>query len=50
MLVVVDESHVTIPQIHAMSGGDKARNDNLVQFGVRLPAARDNRTLTFEEW
>lgn len=50
MLVVVDESHVTVPQIHAMYGGDKARKDNLVQYGFRLPAARDNRPLTFEEW
>ena len=50
MLVVVDESHVTLPQIHAMYGGDKARKDNLVQYGFRLPAARDNRPLTFEEW
>ncbi len=50
MLVIVDESHVTIPQIHAMYGGDKARKDNLVQYGFRLPAARDNRPLTFEEW
>ena len=50
MLVVVDESHVTIPQIHAMYGGDKKRKDNLVQYGFRLPAARDNRPLTFEEW
>ena len=50
MLVVVDESHVKIPQIHAMYGGDKARKDNLVQYGFRLPAARDNRPLTFEEW
>jgi len=50
MLVVVDESHVTIPQIHAMYGGDKARKDNLVQYGFRLPAARDNRPLTFDEW
>ena len=50
MLVVIDESHVTIPQIHAMYGGDKARKDNLVNFGFRLPAARDNRPLTFDEW
>ena len=50
MLVVVDESHVTIPQIHAMYGGDKARKDNLVRYGFRLPAARDNRPLTFDEW
>lgn len=50
MLLVVDESHVTVPQIHAMYGGDKARKDNLVNYGFRLPAARDNRPLTFEEW
>ena len=50
MLVVVDESHITIPQIHAMYGGDKARKDNLVRYGFRLPAARDNRPLTFDEW
>lgn len=50
MLVMVDESHVTVPQIHAMYGGDKARKENLVQYGFRLPAARDNRPLTFEEW
>ena len=50
MLCVIDESHVTVPQIHAMYGGDKARKDNLVQYGFRLPAARDNRPLTFEEW
>lgn len=50
MLVMIDESHVTVPQIHAMYGGDKARKDNLVNYGFRLPAARDNRPLTFEEW
>ena len=50
MLVIVDESHVTIPQIHAMYGGDRSRKDNLVRYGFRLPAARDNRPLTFEEW
>lgn len=50
MLVIVDESHVTVPQIHAMYGGDKARKENLVEYGFRLPAARDNRPLTFEEW
>ncbi len=50
MLVIIDESHVTVPQIHAMYGGDKARKENLVQYGFRLPAARDNRPLTFEEW
>lgn len=50
MLLVVDESHVTVPQIHAMYGGDKARKENLVNYGFRLPAARDNRPLKFEEW
>ena len=50
LLVIVDESHVTVPQIHAMFGGDKARKDNLINYGFRLPAARDNRPLTFEEW
>jgi len=50
MLVIVDESHVTVPQIHAMYGGDKARKENLVQYGFRLPAAKDNRPLTFDEW
>ncbi|MCQ2341900.1 MAG: excinuclease ABC subunit UvrB [Paludibacteraceae bacterium] len=50
MLLIVDESHVTVPQIHAMYGGDKARKDNLINYGFRLPAARDNRPLTFEEW
>ena len=50
MLLVIDESHVTVPQIHAMFGGDKARKDNLIQYGFRLPAARDNRPLTFEEF
>ena len=50
MLLVIDESHVTMPQIHAMYGGDRARKDNLIQYGFRLPAARDNRPLTFEEF
>ena len=50
LLVVVDESHVTVPQIHAMYGGDRARKENLVRYGFRLPAARDNRPLTFAEW
>lgn len=50
MLLVVDESHVTVPQIHAMYGGDRARKENLVNYGFRLPAARDNRPLKFEEW
>jgi excinuclease ABC subunit B len=50
MLLVIDESHVTVPQIHAMFGGDKARKTNLINYGFRLPAARDNRPLTFEEF
>ena len=50
MLLVVDESHVTIPQIHAMYGGDAARKNNLVEYGFRLPACRDNRPLTFDEF
>ena len=50
MLLVIDESHVTVPQIRGMYGGDKARKDNLVTYGFRLPAARDNRPLTFEEF
>jgi excinuclease ABC subunit B len=50
MLLVIDESHVTVPQIHAMYGGDRARKNNLIQYGFRLPAARDNRPLTFEEF
>ncbi|MDL2266258.1 excinuclease ABC subunit UvrB [Parabacteroides sp. OttesenSCG-928-G07] len=49
-LLVVDESHVTIPQIRAMHGGDFARKKNLVEFGFRLPAAIDNRPLTFDEF
>ena len=50
MLLVIDESHVTVPQIRGMYGGDKSRKDNLVTYGFRLPAARDNRPLTFEEF
>ena len=50
MLLVVDESHVTMPQIHGMYGGDKSRKENLVNYGFRLPAAKDNRPLTFEEF
>jgi len=50
MLVIVDESHVTIPQIHGMYGGDRSRKENLVNYGFRLPAAKDNRPLRFEEW
>lgn len=49
-LLVVDESHVTIPQIRAMYGGDYARKKNLVDYGFRLPAAMDNRPLTFDEF
>ncbi|MBQ7662610.1 MAG: excinuclease ABC subunit UvrB [Prevotella sp.] len=49
-LLIVDESHVSIPQIGAMYGGDKARKTNLVEYGFRLPAAFDNRPLTFEEF
>ena len=49
-LLVVDESHVTIPQIRAMYGGDYARKKNLVEYGFRLPAAIDNRPLTFDEF
>lgn len=49
-LIVIDESHVSVPQIRAMYGGDKARKENLVQYGFRLPAAMDNRPLKFEEF
>ena len=49
-LMVIDESHVTIPQTHAMYGGDRSRKENLVEFGFRLPAAMDNRPLKFEEF
>ena len=49
-LFVIDESHVTIPQIGAMYGGDRARKINLVDYGFRLPSAVDNRPLKFEEW
>ncbi len=49
-LMVIDESHVTLPQVHAMFGGDRARKNNLVEYGFRLPAARDNRPLRFEEF
>lgn len=49
-LLVVDESHVTIPQIRAMYGGDRARKENLVEYGFRLPAAKDNRPLRFDEF
>jgi excinuclease ABC subunit B len=49
-LVIIDESHVTLPQIHAMSGGDFKRKQNLVDYGFRLPSAIDNRPLKFEEF
>ncbi|WP_297690864.1 excinuclease ABC subunit UvrB [uncultured Eudoraea sp.] len=49
-LMIVDESHVTIPQVHAMYGGDRSRKENLVEYGFRLPAAMDNRPLKFEEF
>ena len=49
-LMVIDESHVTIPQVHAMYGGDRSRKVNLVDYGFRLPAAMDNRPLKFEEF
>ena len=49
-LMVIDESHVTIPQVHAMYGGDRSRKENLVEFGFRLPAALDNRPLMFTEF
>lgn len=49
-LMFIDESHVSVPQINAMYGGDKARKTNLVEFGFRLPAAFDNRPLTFDEF
>ena len=49
-LMIIDESHVTLPQVHAMFGGDRARKENLVNYGFRLPAAKDNRPLTFSEF
>jgi len=49
-LLVIDESHVTLPQVHGMFGGDRARKENLVEYGFRLPAAKDNRPLRFEEF
>lgn len=49
-LMVIDESHVTIPQVHAMYGGDRSRKEALVDYGFRLPAAMDNRPLKFEEF
>ena len=49
-LMVIDESHVTVSQVHAMYGGDRSRKENLVDYGFRLPAAMDNRPLKFEEF
>lgn len=49
-LMIIDESHVTLPQVHAMYGGDRARKENLVEYGFRLPAAKDNRPLMFDEF
>ena len=49
-LMVIDESHVTVSQVHAMYGGDRSRKENLVEYGFRLPAAMDNRPLKFEEF
>lgn len=49
-LMVIDESHVTVPQVRAMYGGDRSRKENLVEYGFRLPAAMDNRPLKFEEF
>ena len=49
-LTIIDESHVTIPQIHGQYAGDRSRKDMLVEHGFRLPSARDNRPLTFDEW
>ena len=49
-ITIIDESHVTVPQINGMYGGDRARKENLVDYGYRLPAAKDNRPLKFHEW
>ena len=49
-LFIIDESHVTVPQVRGMFGGDRSRKENLVEYGFRLPAARDNRPLRFEEF
>jgi excinuclease ABC subunit B len=49
-LMIIDESHVTVPQTHAMYGGDRSRKENLVEYGFRLPAAMDNRPLKFDEF
>ena len=49
-MLFVDESHVTLPQVRAMYGGDRSRKENLVEYGFRLPAAMDNRPLRFDEF
>ena len=49
-MIVLDESHVSVPQIGGMSRGDRARKETLVEFGWRLPSALDNRPLRFDEW
>jgi excinuclease ABC subunit B len=49
-LTIIDESHVTVPQIRGMFAGDQARKNNLIEYGFRLPSARDNRPLQFKEW
>ena len=49
-LLFIDESHVTVPQVHAMYNGDRARKDSLIEHGFRLPSAFDNRPMKFEEW
>ncbi|MBJ25665.1 MAG: excinuclease ABC subunit B [Flavobacteriaceae bacterium] len=49
-IMIIDESHVSIPQVHAMYGGDRSRKENLVEYGFRLPSALDNRPLKFEEF
>ena len=49
-LLVVDESHVTLPQVRGMYGGDRSRKESLINFGFRLPSAYDNRPLMFHEW
>jgi excinuclease ABC subunit B len=49
-LTVIDESHVTLPQLHGMYAGDQSRKETLVQYGFRLPSAKDNRPLRYEEF
>ena len=50
VLLIIDESHMTLPQVRGMYGGDQSRKQNLVDYGFRLPSAMDNRPLKFEEW